>query len=67
MTDLAWLTSDNQRKNPTLVQVTSATDIPTVRYEHRSPTSPDGTVVDGLVTAWIKIDNPGSVLPNGAT
>lgn len=53
--------------NKTLANVASATDFPTVRYEHRPPASPDGTVVDGLVTAWIKIDNPGSVLPDGTT
>lgn len=67
MTDLEWLPRDYQRKNSTLACVTSATDSPTIRYEHRPPASPDGTVVDGLVTAWITIYNTGGVLPDGTT
>ncbi len=67
MTDLAWLPRDNELKNHTLANVAPATDSPTVRYEHRPLASPDGTVVDGLATAWITIDNPGSVVPGGAT
>ena len=67
MTDLTWLPRDNELKNHKLADATPATASPTVCYEHRPPASPDGTVVDGLVTAWIAIDNTGSVLPNGTT
>jgi 6-oxocyclohex-1-ene-carbonyl-CoA hydrolase len=59
MTDLAWLPRDNELKNHTLANVAPATGSPTVRYEHRPLASPDGTVVDGLATAWITLDNPG--------
>lgn len=59
MTDLAWLPRDNELKNHTLANVTPATAPPTVRYEHRPLASPDGTVVDGLATAWITLDNLG--------
>jgi hypothetical protein len=67
MTDLDRLPRDNELKGHTLADVTPATTCPTVRYERRSPASPDGQVVVGLATARITIDNPGSVVPGGAT
>lgn len=58
MTDLAWLPRDNELRDHKLAHTTETTAA-LIHYERRPLASPDGTIVEGLATAWITLDNPG--------
>jgi 6-oxo-cyclohex-1-ene-carbonyl-CoA hydrolase len=58
MNDIAWLPRDNILKDHGLTPDERASTSPTVRYELRPLTSPEGKAVAGLSTAWITLDNP---------
>ncbi len=57
---LEWLPRDDEIKNHALFGTEHwGTEAPCTIYEKRALTAPDGTVVDGLYTAWITLNNPG--------
>lgn len=58
MKDLAWLPRDNALKDHRITSYKNDGTAPTVRYELRPLTSPEGKAVEGLFVAWITLDNP---------
>ena len=56
---LEWMPRDNEEKDHALhTDVHWGTDAPTVVYEKRPLTDPQGKVVEGLFVSWIRLNNP---------
>ncbi|MDR3556801.1 MAG: 6-oxocyclohex-1-ene-1-carbonyl-CoA hydratase [Syntrophobacteraceae bacterium] len=56
---LEWMPRDNEHKDHMLhSDMHWGTEAPCVVYEKRPLTDPSGKVVEGLYTAWIRLNNP---------
>jgi len=56
---LEWMPKDEEAKDHMLhTDVHWGTEAPCVVYEKKPLTDPEGNVVDGLYTAWIRLNNP---------
>jgi len=56
---LEWMPRDEEAKDHMLhTDVHWGTEPPCVVYEKKPITDPEGNVVDGLYTAWIRLNNP---------
>ncbi len=56
---LNWLRRDNELKDHALLgEEYFGTEAPSVIYERRPITDPQGNIVAGLFTSWIILNNP---------